>query len=76
MIALGNSIGTGAKSVTAPVVLINNFDELEQKKDQVRGRSFSIIINSIPGLSTLLRLMEMLLSIGRRGLPGPPGMGR
>jgi len=38
VIALGNSIGTGAKSVTAPVVLINNFDELEQKKDQVRGK--------------------------------------
>lgn len=38
VIALGNSIGTGAKMVTAPVVLINNFEELEEKKDQLRGK--------------------------------------
>lgn len=38
VIALGNSIGTGAKVITAPVVLINNFDELEEKKDQLRGK--------------------------------------
>ncbi len=38
VIALGNSIGTGAKTITAPVVLINNFDELEEQKDQLRGK--------------------------------------
>ena len=38
VIALGNSIGTGSKLLTAPVVLINNFDELEEKKDQLRGK--------------------------------------
>jgi carboxypeptidase Q len=38
ILALGNSVGTGAKGVIAPVILINNFDELEQKKDEVKGK--------------------------------------
>ena len=35
---LGNSVGTGPKPVVAPVVLINNFDELEQHKDDLKGK--------------------------------------
>jgi carboxypeptidase Q len=38
ILALGNSVGTGPKGITAPVLLINNFDELEQKKDEVKGK--------------------------------------
>ncbi len=38
VIALGNSVGTGPKGITAPVVLINNFDELEQHKDELKGK--------------------------------------
>ncbi|MDF2193055.1 M20/M25/M40 family metallo-hydrolase [Paraflavitalea sp. CAU 1676] len=38
VLALGNSVGTGAKGVKAPVVLINSFDELEQRKDEVKGK--------------------------------------
>src|SRR5215467_10412489 len=30
VLALGNSIGTGPKGITAPAILINNFDELEK----------------------------------------------
>lgn len=36
--ALGNSLGTGPKGVKADVLEIKNFDELESKKDQVKGK--------------------------------------
>ena len=38
VLALGNSVGTGAAGITAQVVLINSFDELEQKKNDLKGR--------------------------------------
>lgn len=38
VLALGNSMGTGPKGVTAPVILINSFDELESRKDEVKGK--------------------------------------
>ena len=38
VIALGNSVGTGVKPLDAKVVLVHNFDELEQHKDEVRGK--------------------------------------
>lgn len=38
VLALGNSVGTGPKGVTAPVLEVRSFEELEQKKDQVKGR--------------------------------------
>jgi hypothetical protein len=38
VIALGNSVGTGPKGIQAPVVLVNSFEELEQKKESVKGK--------------------------------------
>lgn len=38
VLALGNSVGTGPKGITASVVLINSFDELQQRKDEIKGR--------------------------------------
>ena len=38
VIALGNSIGTGPKGIVDDVVMVNSFDDLETKKDQVRGK--------------------------------------
>ena len=38
ILALGNSVGTGPKGITAPVILIHNFDELEQHKDEIKGK--------------------------------------
>jgi len=38
VVALGNSVGTGAKGITAECILVNSFDELEQKKDQIKGK--------------------------------------
>src|SRR5688572_6304331 len=35
VLALGNSVGTGKKGVKAEVILINSFDELESKKEEV-----------------------------------------
>lgn len=38
ILALGNSVGTGPKGVKASVILINTFDELEQRKEEVKGK--------------------------------------
>ena len=38
ILALGNSQGSGAKGITAPVILINDFDELERRKDEIKGK--------------------------------------
>ncbi|MBO9592491.1 MAG: M20/M25/M40 family metallo-hydrolase [Niabella sp.] len=38
ILALGNTEGTGTKGINAPVILINSFDELEAKKDQLKGK--------------------------------------
>ena len=36
--ALGNSIGSGSKGVKADVLLVTSFEDLEAKKDQVKGK--------------------------------------
>jgi carboxypeptidase Q len=38
VLALGNSVGTGGKGITAPVILVNSFDELESRKDEIKGK--------------------------------------
>lgn len=38
VLALGNSVGSGPQGVTAPVLEVASFDELEAKKDQVKGK--------------------------------------
>jgi carboxypeptidase Q len=38
ILALGNSVGTGKKGIKAPVILVNSFDELEARKDEVKGK--------------------------------------
>lgn len=38
VLALGNSMGSGKKGVTAPVMLVNSFDELEKRKDEAKGK--------------------------------------
>jgi hypothetical protein len=38
VIALGNSVGTGSKGVSANVVEVRSFEELEMKKDSVKGK--------------------------------------
>ena len=38
VLALGNSIGTGKNSISEKVILMNSFDELEKRKDEVKGK--------------------------------------
>lgn len=38
IVALGNSYGTGKKSISAQVILVNSFEELEKKKDEVKDK--------------------------------------
>lgn len=38
VIALGNSLGSGGKGVNAPVIEVTSFDDLEAKKDQLKGK--------------------------------------
>ena len=38
VLALGNSLGTGKDGVKAPVMLVKDFDELEKRKDEVKGK--------------------------------------
>ncbi len=38
VIALGNSVSTPAAGITAPMILIRDFEELEKRKDEVRGK--------------------------------------
>ncbi|KAF0240851.1 MAG: M20/M25/M40 family metallo-hydrolase [Sediminibacterium sp.] len=38
VLALGNSMGTGGKAITAEVIAVASFDELEAKKDQLKGK--------------------------------------
>ena len=38
VVALGNSEGSGPSGVSGEVLLVHSFDELEQKKDEIRGK--------------------------------------
>lgn len=38
IVALGNTVGTGLKGLTAPILLIHSFDELEAKKEEAKGK--------------------------------------
>jgi carboxypeptidase Q len=38
ILALGNSVGTGPAGINAPVILIHDFDELERRKDEIKGK--------------------------------------
>jgi hypothetical protein len=38
IVALGNSMGSGSKGVDAEVILIRDFAELEQRKDEIKGK--------------------------------------
>ncbi|QEC67217.1 M20/M25/M40 family metallo-hydrolase [Panacibacter ginsenosidivorans] len=51
-LALGNSLGTGAKGVEAQIIRVNNFDELEQKKDQLKGK---IVFYNVPFEETFVQ---------------------
>jgi len=51
ILALGNSVGTGPKGVLAPLIRVNNFDELEAKKNELSGK---IVFYNVPFDDTLI----------------------
>lgn len=51
ILALGNSVGTGPAGVTLPAILVNDFSDLEAKKDQLKGKLVvynNVFDNSLP----------------------------
>jgi carboxypeptidase Q len=38
VLSLGNSEGTNGKPIIGPLVIINDFDELEKRKDEIKGK--------------------------------------
>lgn len=51
VLALGNSVGTGKNGVKAPLLVVNSFEDLEAKKDQIKGK---VIFYNIPFGDTLV----------------------
>jgi hypothetical protein len=51
VLALGNSVGTGSKGLTAKVIEVKNYDELNKIKDDVKGK---IVFYNYPFNKTLL----------------------
>jgi hypothetical protein len=52
VLAIGNSVGTGEKGILAKVIEVRNFEELNQRKDEVKGK---IVFYNYPFNKTLLR---------------------
>ncbi|HEY6979215.1 MAG TPA: M20/M25/M40 family metallo-hydrolase [Chitinophagaceae bacterium] len=55
VLALGNSVGTGAQGVQATLMRVNNFDELEKRKDEVKGK---IVFYNCPFEETFIRTFQ------------------
>jgi hypothetical protein len=55
VLALGNSVGTGVQGVQAPLIRVNNFDELEKRKDEVKGK---IVFYNCPFEETFVRTFQ------------------
>jgi hypothetical protein len=63
--ALGNSVGTGAKGVKAPVLRVNDFKELDTKKNLVKGK---IVFYNVPFDDTLISTFDAYIkNVGYRG---------
>ncbi|MGC4101775.1 M20/M25/M40 family metallo-hydrolase [Ferruginibacter sp.] len=52
VLSIGNATGTGDKGVLAKIIEVKNFDELNQRKDEVKGK---IVFFNYPFNKTLLR---------------------
>jgi hypothetical protein len=68
VVALGNSQGTGKKGLKAEVVLVNSFEELEAKKNQVAGK---FVFYNYPFNNTLVRTFEAYSDANKYRGQGP-----
>jgi carboxypeptidase Q len=65
VLALGNSAGSGKNGVTGNVVEVKNFQELESKKDQVKGK---IVFYNYPFNQTFIKTFQAYGdAVGYRG---------
>ncbi|MBN9298927.1 MAG: M20/M25/M40 family metallo-hydrolase [Filimonas sp.] len=55
VLALGNSLGSGAKGVKAPVIEVHSFDELEQQKNNIKGK---IVFYNVPFEETFVETFQ------------------
>ena len=55
VVALGNSIGTGKQGLKSEVLMVQSFEELDAKKDQVAGK---IVFFNYPFNNTMVRTFE------------------
>ncbi|MDQ2751579.1 MAG: M28 family peptidase, partial [Bacteroidota bacterium] len=55
ILALGNSVGSGATGVHAPLIRVNDWDDLEKKKNEVKGK---IVFYNNPFDDTLISTFE------------------
>lgn len=73
VLALGNSMGSGPKGVSAPVVLVNSFEELEKKKADIKGK---IVFYNYKFNESYIRTFEAYRdAVGYRGA-GPSAAAR
>ncbi len=68
VIALGNSMGTGAKGIKAEVLLVNSFEELEAKKEQVKDK---IIFYNYKFIDTYVKTFQSYGDAGKYRGQGP-----
>lgn len=55
VLALGNSVGSGAKGLQAPLIRINSFDELDKRKDEIKGK---IVFYNVPFEETFVQTFQ------------------
>ncbi|MEP7318861.1 MAG: M20/M25/M40 family metallo-hydrolase [Panacibacter sp.] len=55
VLALGNSVGSGTKGVQAPLIRINSFDELDKRKDEIKGK---IVFYNVPFEETFVQTFQ------------------
>ncbi len=65
IVALGNSKGSGGKGVTADIIEVKNFDELESRKDEIKGK---IVFYNVKFNEAYVRTFESYRdAVGYRG---------
>jgi hypothetical protein len=55
ILAIGNSVGTGATGVKAQVIRVHDFDELEAHKNELKGK---IVFYDVPFADTLINTFD------------------
>jgi carboxypeptidase Q len=68
VLALGNSLGTGKQGVNAPVIEIKSFEDLENKKDAVKGK---IVFYNYPFNQTFVKTFNAYSDAVRYRAGGP-----